>query len=200
MAARAGAQALHLVVATRETMESSAAEAVVQTLLRENAAFVVGRELVQQRGGPPPVETWEGPAAARARPSHHATDGPGRYVVARASHHAQPRKTHFMPQQTGRWHHLYNTRRWQRRAKLQIREFPLCSMCLVRNVVTPATVADHITPHHGDHQLFYFGELQSLCQHCHSSRKKQLETYGYQRDVGIDGWPIDPNHPANRRS
>jgi 5-methylcytosine-specific restriction enzyme A len=103
-------------------------------------------------------------------------------------------------QQTGRWHHLYNTRRWQRRAKLQLTEYPLCSMCLARNVVTPATVADHITPHHGDHQLFYFGELQSLCQHCHSSRKKQLETYGYQRDVGADGWPIDPNHPANKPS
>jgi hypothetical protein len=22
--------------------------------------------------------------------------------------------------------------------------------------------------------------------------------YGYQRDVGVDGWPIDPNHPANK--
>jgi 5-methylcytosine-specific restriction enzyme A len=103
-----------------------------------------------------------------------------------------------MPQQTGRHHHLYNTRRWQRRAKLQITEYPLCSMCLARNVATPATVADHITPHHGDHQLFYFGELQSLCQRCHSSRKKQQETYGYQRDVGVDGWPTDPNHPANK--
>jgi 5-methylcytosine-specific restriction protein A len=89
-----------------------------------------------------------------------------------------------MPNQTGRWHSLYNSRRWQRRAKLQLREYPLCS----------------VTPHHGDHQLFYFGDLQSLCQHCHSSRKKQQETYGYQRDVGADGWPIDPNHPANRRS
>ena len=103
-----------------------------------------------------------------------------------------------MPQQTGRHHHLYNTRRWQRRARLQLIEFPLCAMCLAREVVTPAVLADHITPHQGDHQLFYFGELQSLCQHCHSSRKKQQETYGYQRDVGVDGWPIDPNHPANR--
>ena len=103
-----------------------------------------------------------------------------------------------MSQQTGRWHSLYNTRRWQRRARLQLTEYPLCSMCLARKVVTPATVADHITPHHGDHQLFYFGELQSLCQHCHSSRKKQQETHGYQRDIGADGWPTDPNHPANK--
>jgi 5-methylcytosine-specific restriction endonuclease McrA len=74
-------------------------------------------------------------------------------------------KTIMPLQQTGRHHHLYNTRRWQRRAKAQLKEHPLCVMCLARNMVTPATVADHITPHHGDHQLFYFGELQSLCQH-----------------------------------
>jgi 5-methylcytosine-specific restriction enzyme A len=77
---------------------------------------------------------------------------------------------------------------------------PLCSMCLARNIVTPAMVADHITPHHGDHQLFYFGNLQSLCQHCHSHRKKGQETHGYQCDVGLDGWPTDPNHPANKPS
>ena len=88
-----------------------------------------------------------------------------------------------MAQQTGRWHHLYNTRRWQRRAKLQLTELPLCAMCLARKVITPATVG---------------GELQSLCQHCHSSRKKQQETHGYQRDIGADGWPTDPNHPANK--
>ena len=103
-------------------------------------------------------------------------------------------------QQTGRWHHLYNTRRWQRRAKLQLTEFPLCAMCLAREVVTPATVADHVVPHKGDHQLFYFGDLQSLCQVCHSHRKKQQETHGYQRDIGADGWPTDPNHPANKPS
>ena len=83
-------------------------------------------------------------------------------------------------------------------AKLQLTEFPLCAMCLARKVITPATVADHITPHKGDHQSFYWGELQSLCQHCHSSRKKQQETHGYQRDIGADGWPTDPNHPANK--
>jgi hypothetical protein len=70
-------------------------------------------------------------------------------------------------------------------------------MCLERKVVAPATVADHVTPHNGDHQLFYFGELQSLCAHCHNHRKKRLETHGYLLDIGTDGWPIDPRHPAN---
>ena len=65
-------------------------------------------------------------------------------------------------------------------------------MCLARKVTTPATIADHIVPHKGDEHLFYFGELQSLCQHCHNSRKKHQEMYGYQRDIGADGWPNDP--------
>ena len=101
-------------------------------------------------------------------------------------------------QQTGRWHHLYNTRRWQRQVKLQLKEYPLCSMCLERKVTTPATVADHVIPHKGDAWLFQYGELQSLCAHCHSHRKKRLETHGYLLDIGTDGWPLDPNHPANK--
>jgi 5-methylcytosine-specific restriction protein A len=92
----------------------------------------------------------------------------------------------------------YSTARWQRRRAYQLRHFPLCSMCEARGLPVPATVADHVTPHQGDSNLFWFGELQSLCAHCHSSRKKQQETHGYQRDIGLDGWPTDPNHPANR--
>jgi hypothetical protein len=66
--------------------------------------------------------------------------------------------------------------------------------------VTAATVADHITPHKGDYNLFWHGELQSLCPHHHNSIKQQLETGepGYSRAVGLDGWPTDPNHPANK--
>jgi 5-methylcytosine-specific restriction enzyme A len=80
----------------------------------------------------------------------------------------------------------------------QLRQYPLCAMCLARGVTTAAEVCDHVTPHRGDEWLFYNGELQSLCGHCHNSRKKQQETHGYQRDVGIDGWPLDPRHPANK--
>jgi 5-methylcytosine-specific restriction enzyme A len=104
-----------------------------------------------------------------------------------------------MPGQS-RWHDLYNSRRWQHRAKAQLREYPLCAMCLERKVTTPVAVADHVTPHKGDAWLFQYGELQSLCAHCHSHRKKRHETHGYLLDIGTDGWPIDPNHPANRRS
>jgi 5-methylcytosine-specific restriction enzyme A len=64
--------------------------------------------------------------------------------------------------------------------------------------VTPATVVDHVIPHNGDPGGFWGGTLQSLCAPCHDDRKKQIEWRGYASDVGVDGWPTDPNHPANQ--
>ena len=77
-----------------------------------------------------------------------------------------------MAQQTGRHHHRYDRRTWMRRAKLQLREYPLCAMCLERKVTTPATVADHITPHKGSQALFWDSEhnWQPLCTPCHNAK------------------------------
>jgi len=44
-----------------------------------------------------------------------------------------------------------------------IRAEPLCRICMQRDIVTPATVADHVEPHHGDRHKFETGELQSVC-------------------------------------
>jgi 5-methylcytosine-specific restriction endonuclease McrA len=71
-------------------------------------------------------------------------------------------------------------------------------MCLARGVTTCATCADHIIPHHGDPNSFIRGELQSLCDRCHSGIKQRVEKRGYDTAVGFDGYPLDPNHPANR--
>lgn len=67
---------------------------------------------------------------------------------------------------------------------------------------TEATVADHIVrwreqddPEHA----FWFGELQSLCRDHHSITKQQIETRGYHTMCDENGWPLDPNHPANKR-
>ena len=38
---------------------------------------------------------------------------------------------------------------------------------------------------------FWRGGLQSLCDHCHNSRK-DVEWHGYDRTVGEDGLPLDP--------
>jgi 5-methylcytosine-specific restriction enzyme A len=96
------------------------------------------------------------------------------------------------------WQKLYRSARWQRRRRLQLLQNPLCKSCLERGAVTPAIVADHVKPHHGDVNKFFLGELQSLCERCHKDRKRHLELDGYAPDIGLDGWPIDPLHPVNR--
>lgn len=92
----------------------------------------------------------------------------------------------------------YDHRRWRKRAKAQLQAEPLCRMCAVEGRVMAAQVADHIKPHRGDYQLFWFGELQSLCEACHNRTKRQLELIGFTKDVGLDGLPLDPVHPFNK--
>jgi 5-methylcytosine-specific restriction protein A len=97
------------------------------------------------------------------------------------------------------WQHLYGSAHWQRLRALQLKQHPLCKFCLEgRGAVVPASIADHVEPHGGDPNKFFLGELQSLCKRCHDSRKRFMELNGYAPDVGLDGWPIDPLHPANR--
>nr|WP_155138256.1 HNH endonuclease signature motif containing protein [Roseibium sp. RKSG952] len=81
----------------------------------------------------------------------------------------------------------------------QLATEPLCTKCQSEGRVVAATVADHIKPHRGDEALFWdAGNLQSLCTHHHNSWKQSLERRGYSLDIGSDGWPVDPAHPANR--
>jgi 5-methylcytosine-specific restriction protein A len=93
----------------------------------------------------------------------------------------------------------YRTQRWRKRARAQLRGHPLCAFCLQLGKVVPATVADHIEPHRGNEQLFWSGELQSLCTAHHSGTKQQRETIGFAKDIGLDGWPLDPMHPVYQR-
>lgn len=85
---------------------------------------------------------------------------------------------------------------WQKRRAAQLREEPLCRMCDQDGRVTAATVADHITPHRGDPVLFK-GPLQSLCKHCHDSRKQLFERTGVIAGGDISGRPADPRHHWN---
>jgi 5-methylcytosine-specific restriction protein A len=95
--------------------------------------------------------------------------------------------------------HLYDSARWRRMRKYQLQEHPLCQYCLEgRGTVTPATVVDHVTPHKGDINEFWCGKLQSLCDSCHKSAKHFEEVRGYRPDIGLDGYPLDPNHPVYR--
>jgi 5-methylcytosine-specific restriction enzyme A len=82
--------------------------------------------------------------------------------------------------------------------KHQLLEHPLCRFCAERGLVVPATICDHVEPHHGDANRFWLGPLQSLCENCHNSAKKLIEQRGYRPDIGLDGWPLDPRHPVYR--
>ncbi len=72
----------------------------------------------------------------------------------------------------------YKTARWQRIAKHQLKNEPLCANCLKHGRITAATVCDHVEPHRGDPDKFWNGPFQSLCDaapwRCHS-RVKQIE-------------------------
>jgi 5-methylcytosine-specific restriction protein A len=92
----------------------------------------------------------------------------------------------------------YRSAHWQSRRRQQLQRHPLCVMCLALGRVEVATVVDHVVPHRGDRKLFYFGDLQSLCKRHHDSTKQQIELSGFARDIGVDGLPLDPNHPFNR--
>jgi 5-methylcytosine-specific restriction endonuclease McrA len=96
------------------------------------------------------------------------------------------------------WDFFYKTGLWQRLRELQLQRHRLCKFCLERGIVTAANVVDHVTPHRGNWNAFVTGELQSLCEPCHKSAKRQIEIRGYRIDTGLDGLPTDPNHPFNR--
>ncbi|MEN9807216.1 MAG: hypothetical protein RL756_1736 [Pseudomonadota bacterium] len=67
-------------------------------------------------------------------------------------------------------------------------------MCAADRRVTAATVADHVVPHKGDAVKFWHGELQSLCKHCHDSRKQRIERGGIDPGCDASGVPLDPTH------
>ncbi len=75
------------------------------------------------------------------------------------------------------WQHLYDSRKWKMLRRIQLAKEPWCAECLRANIYTPATDADHVDPHRGDPELFFKGDLQSLCKPCHS-RKTANEVNG----------------------
>lgn len=65
-------------------------------------------------------------------------------------------------------------------------------MCLREDIVTTATVCDHIDPHRGDPERFWNGPFQSLCKPHHDSDKQQAENESADRGAG------QPRHPLPR--
>lgn len=90
---------------------------------------------------------------------------------------------------------LYKARRWHKLRARQLRDNPLCKLCLELGRTEPATVADHIIPHYGDESLFFDqGNLQSMCAPCHNKHKQRQERSGYMVGGDTMGVPLDRNH------
>lgn len=90
--------------------------------------------------------------------------------------------------QANRW---YSSARWKAKRERQLSEHPLCKMCLAEGRATPATIADHRTPHRGDYDKFWNGDLDSLCKPHHDSDKQRIEAgKALKPRIGADGWPV----------
>ena len=96
------------------------------------------------------------------------------------------------------WRAWYPSPRWRAKAHRQLSLHPLCALCQRQGRIVPATACDHVEPHRGDQTKFFEGAVQSLCQSCHSSRKQQQETRGYDAMPNVHGHFDDPNHPFNK--
>ena len=73
-----------------------------------------------------------------------------------------------------RW---YKTARWQRlRWSVLVAAIFTCRMCGRIEADTSRLVADHVVPHRGSEVLFWDGgNLQCLCEGCHSRAKQREE-------------------------
>lgn len=67
---------------------------------------------------------------------------------------------------SSKYHYLYETARWKKMSKDFLKKYPICFIC-----GKPAKIADHITPHRGDVNLFFNEDnLQPMCWSCHSRK------------------------------
>lgn len=102
-----------------------------------------------------------------------------------------------------RYKKLYMSRRWKEIRKIVLaRDDYRCQnkncgefLQSGRNHQRSAVV-HHIVPHKGNLGLFYDIEnLQAVCWSCHSGEIQSEEAVGYSKEIGDDGWPVDPKFP-----
>ena len=98
---------------------------------------------------------------------------------------------------------LYQTKRWKHlREVALLRDLFTCQRCgchLKRGRTHPqSAVVHHIKAHKGDLELFYdIDNLASACKACHDGPMQSAEARGYDTTISENGWPEDPQHPAN---
>lgn len=111
----------------------------------------------------------------------------------------EPAKVLFMPERKT-YSHLYKTKRWKQISITQLSTTPYCEWCLQHEgLFEAASICHHSTPHKGNEYLFYNNVFVSLCKRCHDSEAQQIERIGYSNRIGVDGWPVDVNHPSYKK-
>lgn len=80
--------------------------------------------------------------------------------------------------------------RWSKASKTHLSRNPLCIGCLALDRVEPATLVDHVDPHHGDPDKFWDTSMwQSACKWHHDSVKQRLEQLYAHGRIGLkDLW------------
>lgn len=87
---------------------------------------------------------------------------------------------------------FYQSAKWQRTRLIKLSESPLCEMCLVSGITTPAVHVDHKISLAEDYsKRLDYDNLQSLDHSCHSKKTKRE---GYDRKIReIEGYMDELN-------
>lgn len=71
---------------------------------------------------------------------------------------------------------------------------PLCRLCLAKTpeVVTAATIADHIVPIAKGGAVHDITNLQPVCAECHDAKTRADNGWRKAKQrTGLDGWPLE---------
>ena len=84
------------------------------------------------------------------------------------------------------WRRWYQTKEWYRLrwATLTRDEFT-CQECGKMEGDTSLLVCDHVIPHKGDYEMFFRGELRTLCKVCHDSVKQREDKAASRSGFGF---------------
>lgn len=138
--------------------------------------------------------------AAPLRPCAH----PGCTALVRggrcAKHQRQQSQQQSRYNRDPRVQRMYNSKRWREIRQAQLDGEPFCRECRRQGRWVKASHADHIEPHNGDEEKFWHGELQSLCDSCHTAKtnRERSETPGGSKKFSNFGDKAGRNLPDEK--
>jgi 5-methylcytosine-specific restriction enzyme A len=101
-----------------------------------------------------------------------------------------------MPYASNQYKAFIRSSRWQRLRAAHLHAHPWCARCLAKGKHTVADEVHHKLPCKNDPVLQTDpGNLEAICRECHAPLKGAHDR-GYSREIGDDGYPVDPRHPA----